>query len=97
MGSKTHSNLKLEIQESKNLMTQGDAKSERRGAGYKCICKQNDPFKTHRVATGQCKCSQNNNFGLTPVVHKQSRKTIQANLWLCKDHPLSIETFMPLL
>jgi hypothetical protein len=31
------------------------------------------------------------------VQQKQSRKTIQADLWLANKHPLTIETFLPLL
>lgn len=36
-------------------------------------------------------------FGLTPIVTKSNRRTFNASIWLCQDHPLSIETFLPLL
>ena len=37
------------------------------------------------------------NYSLTPSITKSVRKTFQANMWLCRNHPLSIETFLPLL
>ena len=37
------------------------------------------------------------NHSLTPSITKSVRKTFQASMWLCRDHPLSIETFLPLL
>lgn len=41
----------------------------------------------------ECRCKQE----VKVITQKQTRKTIQANLWLANNHPLNIETFLPLL
>ena len=55
--------------------------------------------KTFRAKVCSCEKldNENANFGLTPIITKSTRRTFNASMWLCQDHPLSIETFLPLL
>jgi hypothetical protein len=36
-------------------------------------------------------------MGLNSNFKKTTKKTINASLWLCRDHPLSLDSFLPLL
>ena len=79
--------FEIENQSVPPLHTQGDLDYD----GPSCKCQQLNPMFTSRKL--ECKCKQE----VKVITQKQTRKTIQANLWLANNHPLNIETFLPLL
>lgn len=49
------------------------------------------------IADGSSSTSKIDAKEINQIVQRSSRRTFNANLWLCKSHPLSFETFLPLL
>ena len=107
-----HSSLLAEIDHDpgNHLQTLGDFGLEQRknrDASIPCQLHNNEQLRRESHAktfrSKICSCEKlvqpesNNLSGLTPMITKSARRTFSANIWLCQDHPLSIETFLPLL